>query len=226
MSTAASILPPPLREGDRMSREEFLRRWEAMPDLQRAELIDGVVHMPSPVSQHHGDFHSRINFWAGLYAAATPGCRPNAAGTWLMLDDSAPQPDVALRILPEHGGQSSIEGDYAAGAPELIVEVSHTTTARDSGIKLRLYERSGVLEYIIVQPAKKQIAWRVLVDSKYRLVETDKDGVYRSRVFPGLWLNPAALWSDDYAGLAATVQQGVATEAHRKFAHLLESRRA
>ncbi|MFN7925275.1 MAG: Uma2 family endonuclease [Bryobacteraceae bacterium] len=217
-------MPPLLRDGDRMSRQEFLRRWEAMPDLKWAELIDGVVHMPSPVSERHGDFHSRLHSWLTFYAAATPGCRPRAASTWLMSEDSAPQPDLALKILPEHGGQSSVEGEYAAGAPELIVEVSHTTTARDAGIKLRLYERSGVREYIIVQPAKRQIAWRALDDGKYRMLEPGAEGIYRSRVFPGLWLDPAALWDDDYAGLASTVQRGAATEEHRKFVHLLGRR--
>ena len=119
---------PPFRDGDRLTRDEFLRRWEAMPDVKWAELIDGVVHMPSPISDVHSDFHSRLNYWLCHYAAATPGCRAATAGTWLMSKDSAPQPDLALRILAEHGGQSRLEGDCPTGAPELIVEVSHTTS--------------------------------------------------------------------------------------------------
>src|SRR5262245_58447037 len=120
MSTAIPILPPPLRDGDRLSREEFLRRWEAMPDLKHAELIDGVVYMPSPVGRKHGDIHSCLDNWLGHYRAATVGCVVGIECTWLMGKD-APQPDISLLILPQCGGQSKEEGIYSAGAPELVV---------------------------------------------------------------------------------------------------------
>src|SRR5580704_14040418 len=145
---AAPVFPPLLRDGDRLTRDEFMRRWEQMPDLHFAELIDGIVYMPSPVSDTHRDFHFLSTCWLGIYAMATPGCAGRDAVTWLMSEDSAPQPDLSLRIKPAFGGQSRIEGEYAAGAPELIVEISHTTSAKDLGVKLRLYERSGVLEYL------------------------------------------------------------------------------
>jgi Uma2 family endonuclease len=93
------------------------------------------------------------------------------ATTFLMSNDSVPQPDLALKILPEYGGQSRIEGKYPAGAPELIVEVSNTTASKDGGEKLLLYERSGVCKYLIVRPRKEQISWRRLVDGKYQRVE-------------------------------------------------------
>jgi Uma2 family endonuclease len=217
MSMSVPVLTPPLREGDRLTREEFLRRWEAMPDLYWAELIDGIVHMPSPVSRIHGGFHGRISGWLSFYAVATRGCELLSASTWLMSENSAPQPDLALCILPEQGGQSRDEGVYAAGAPELIVEVSHTTSARDTGVKLRLYERSGVREYLIVQPGKRRITWNELVDGKYREIEPSADGLLRSRVFPGLWLDPVALWNNDLPGLAAAVQRGTATAEHADF---------
>ena len=125
MPMAAPVLLPPLRDGDHLTRDEFMRRWDAMPDLKWAELIDGVVYMPSPISMIHCDYHMRMSVWLGHYATVTPECLPLSAGTWLMSKDSAPQPDLALCILPEHGGQSGEEGAYCAGAPELIVEVSH-----------------------------------------------------------------------------------------------------
>ncbi len=83
---------PPLVEGQRLTREEFLRRWEAMPDLKRAELLGGVVYMPSPLSAAHGQSDGRILSLLGYYAMSTPGCNfiPNA--TWFLLED-APQPD-------------------------------------------------------------------------------------------------------------------------------------
>jgi Uma2 family endonuclease len=207
---AAPHLPPLLRDGDRLTRDEFMRRYEAMPDLKGAELIDGIVYMPSPVSNVHAEFHARMSYWLGSYAAVAPDCRYGITGTWLMSSDSAPQPDLSLSIRPEHGGQSGIEGGYAAGAPELVVEISHTTTAKDKGVKLRLYERSGVREYIMVMPVERQIVWRELESGSYREIAPDEDGLYRSRVFPGLWLDPAALWAGDLAGLAAAVPKGVA----------------
>src|ERR1700730_13924552 len=127
---AAPVLPPRLRDGDRLTRDEFLRRWEQIPDLKRAELIDGIVHMPSPISNTHRDFHFRLSSWLTFYVIATPGCGAGIAGTWLMSEDSVPQPDLALGIRSESGGQSRVEGDYPVGAPELIVEISHTTVAR------------------------------------------------------------------------------------------------
>ncbi len=194
-----------------------------MPDLKFAELIDGIVHMPSPLSDIHSDFHIRVSLWLGYYLMATPGCALRSSGTWLMSKDSVPQPDLALRILAERGGQSRLEGEYPAGAPELIVEVSHTTSSRDSGVKLRLYERSGVREYLMVRPKKKQVIWRELVEGAYREMVAGQDGILRSRVFPGLWLDTAALWNGDFAGLSAAVQQGVASAEHAEFLRKLGS---
>jgi Uma2 family endonuclease len=217
----APVLTPPLCDGDHLTRDEFMRRWEVMPDLNWAELISGVVYMPSPISVIHGDYHVRLTGWLWTYAAATPGCAANSASTWLMTADSAPQPDLALRILPEFGGQSTIEGKYAAGAPELIVEVSHTTSIKDTGVKLRLYERSGVREYLIVRPAKQKLIWNVLVQGKFQELAADHDSLFRSRMFPGLWLNPAQLWNNDLAGMAATVRQGAAKPEHTAFVRKL-----
>ena len=180
--------------------------------------------MASPVSVAHGDNHADLNLWLGYYSRSTAGCRVGSNATWLMSADNARQPDLAMRILTEYGGQSNCEGRYAAGAPELIVEVSYTTAAKDAGEKLRLYERIGVREYLIALPAKKQVVWRELHESKFREIPQDADGVLRSRVFPGLWLDPAGLWRDDFS-LLATLQKGIATREHAAFARELADRR-
>jgi Uma2 family endonuclease len=208
---AAPVLPPLLRDGDRLTRDEFLRRWERLPELKRAELIDGVVYMPSPISYVHDNYHFRLNCWLGFYVMETPDCRGGNSGTWLMAPDSAPQPDLTLTRTSESGGQSRLEQGYSAGSPELIVEVSHTTTARDKGAKLRLYERSGVREYITVHPERPRIVWRELIDGKYSELPAGADGLVRSNVFPGLWLDPDALWAGDLARLAAAVRKGIAS---------------
>src|SRR5205823_179022 len=104
----------PLYPGQRLPREEFLRRWEALPDLKFAELIGGMVYMPSPLSLEHGWMDSRVATWLGVYVAATPGCESASNATWLLMTD-APQPDQALQILPEYGGKSRVQGRYGLG---------------------------------------------------------------------------------------------------------------
>ena len=215
MSMAAHILPPPpLRDGDRLTSDEFMRRWEAMPDLNYAELIDGIVYMPSPVSLKHSGFHAPLTGWLAIYVASTPGCRVGSDGTWLMDGRNVPQPDIALRILPEFGGQSKVEGEYAAGAPELIVEVAASSRARDLGAKLKLYERMGVREYLVALARKEQILWHELTAGGFQPLQPDSDGIFRSRFFPGLWLDPAALWRLDLAALYAVLQRGLASPEH------------
>ncbi|MFN7919925.1 MAG: Uma2 family endonuclease [Bryobacteraceae bacterium] len=217
MPNAAIALPPPLVEGDHLDSAEFLRRWEAMPDLYRAELLGGAVSMPSPVSAGHGTTQSAVTGWLNFYEALTPGCVSATDSTWVMGQRDVPQPDVSLRVLPEHGGQSRMEGRYTAGAPELIVEVAMTSHSRDLRTKLQIYERAGVQEYITALVPEKKLIWRVLTEGKYKTI-APTGGVYRSRVFPGLWLDVAALWRGDKRALKAMVEVGTATEAHAQFA--------
>jgi len=218
----AIALPPTLHEGDRLDSAEFLRRWEAMPDLKHAELINGVVFMASPVSLDHCTVHHDVSTWTGLYRGYTPGCQAGNDGTWLMGPKDTPQPDIFLRILPEFGGQSTVAGKYAAGAPELIVEVSGSSLSRDLGIKLELYRRAGVREYLTIQLQPRAIVWRQLVRGKYKEMEPADDGILRSRVFPGLWLDPDALWKGK---LLPAAQQGLASPEHAAFVKRLATAR-
>lgn len=218
------VSTPPLRDGDRLTSEEFMRRWEAMPELKHAELIDGIVHMPSPVSLKHSDYHFPLSAWLGLYAAQTSGCRGGLEGTWLMGDRDVSQPDITLRILPESGGQSWVEGEYTAGAPELIVEVAVTSRARDLGAKLSLYERMGVREYLVAVPSTQQLFWKELAEGGYRSLDPGADGILRSHCFPGLWLDPDALWRLDLARVFAVLQEGLASPEHAVFAKAIQCR--
>jgi Uma2 family endonuclease len=202
--------------GERMTAEEFLRRWEELPDLKNAELIDGIVHVPSPVGCQHGGLSSRIIWWIAYYKQATSGCEAGSRATWLMLD-SVPQPDVYLRILPSHGGQSWNEGLYGGGAPELIAEVCETSTEVDFGPKRKLYQRAGVREYITIEVLWKRIVWRVLENGVYVSQEVPPDGILRSQIFPGLWLDVEAFWADDGAKMLAALNAGLASEDHQKF---------
>src|SRR6266571_1600839 len=122
----------PLVDGERLTVEEFLRRWEEQPNLKRAELIEGVVYLPSPVGSAHGSQDCLTTGWLMHYTARTQGCRGGSKGTWLM-HGSAPQPDVHLLILPEYGGQSREENDLSVGAPELAAEIAGSSAPLDLG---------------------------------------------------------------------------------------------
>ena len=202
--------------GEKMNVEDFLRRWEELPDLKNAELIDGVVHVSSPVSREHGSLDLLIHWWLAHYALATPGCQGGSNSTWLM-SGSAPQPDAYLRILPSHGGQSGDGKLYTVGAPELAVEICLTSTEVDFGPKRKLYQRAGVREYVTIETFKKRIVWRVLVDGVYMQMEASPDDILHSEVFPGLWLDVAAFWAEDGAKILAALNAGLSSDEHGNF---------
>jgi len=223
MSTVATALPPLLREGDRLNAREFLKRWEAMPELYRAELINGVVFVPSPVRNDHGSVQVAIGAWAWLYQDSTPGLGCGSESTWLMGARDVPQPDVYLRVLPDFGGQSTDAGEYVAGAPELIVEVSGSSLSRDLGAKKLLYQKAGVRESLTIQLHPKQIIWRSLVRGAYKDLAPGADGWLRSRIFPGLWLDPAAVWTPGQS-LRTALEQGLASPEHAAFVEKLRKK--
>ena len=208
--------PALLAPGDRMSRDEFLARWYQMPSLKFAELIDGLVYMPSPLSVQHGDWDNLAGFLMRSYANKTPVCKATSQPTCLMLD-SSPQPDCVLRIRPEFGGLTRIEGKLLAGRPELAVEICVSSRSYDLGPKLDLYRRAGVPEYLAVIVEDKRFEWRVLTRGSYRLMKPTAQGIFRSRIFPGLWIDEAAFWRDDSDRLLAVLNQGLASPEHRRF---------
>jgi Uma2 family endonuclease len=210
---------PPLCPGDRLSRAEFERRYMAMPEVKKAELIEGVVYMPSPVShKNHSGPHFLVVAWLAHYVETTPGVEGGDNGTLRLDLENEPQPDAFLRILPEFGGQSHDDGDYIGGPLELIVEVAASSASYDLHDKLRAYQRNGVREYVVWRVRDKAIDWFVLRNDLYVRLDLDSEGRNRSQVFPGLWLDPAALIRRDMARHAAAWQQGLASPEHAEFA--------
>ncbi len=205
-----------LVRGDKLTRDEFLRRWKTARRIKHAELIGGVVYMPSPVSLQHGDMENRLAFWLAYYALSTPGCAAGNNATWLMGED-APQPDIHLRILPDHGGQSGTDGDYAEGAPEFLAEVCVSSTAYDLHQKFDLYQSAGVQEYVAVLMREQEVRRHRLTDAVLQVIPADPDGVLRSSVFPGLWLDPTALLAGDMARVLAVLTQGLNSSEHAEF---------
>jgi hypothetical protein len=214
------VTPPGLITGERMNVEEFLRRWEELPDLKNAGLINGVVYVGLPVTLGHGSLSSLVIWWLAHYALATPGCKAGSHSTWLTLG-SAPQPEVYLRILPSHGGQSGDGQLYCTGAPELAVEICVTSTEVDFGPKLRLYQRAGVREYITIELFGQRIVWRMIENAVYVPQELSPDGILRSQVFPGLWLDVTAYWNDDGGKMLAILSAGLSSEDHQRFVERL-----
>ena len=188
-----------------------------MPEIRKAEMIGGIVYMPSNLSSRHGVMASQVGAWLTTYAAATPGCEAGSDATWLMQGD-APQPDADLRILPEFGGQSAVEGLYGVGAPELAAEVCLSSTSYDLHQKRQLYESAGVQEYLAVLLHERQLRWHRLGRRGYRLLAPSQDGLLHSVVFPGLWLDGEALVAGQMARVLAVLQQGLASPGHAAFA--------
>ncbi|HUY31844.1 MAG TPA: Uma2 family endonuclease [Pirellulales bacterium] len=216
MATVIGQRVPPLAPGDKLTREEFLRRWEAHPQINNAELLGGIVYMSSPVSVEHGDSDGRVGGWLQYYSAFTPGTASGHNTTSFVLDET-PQPDLNLRILPEFGGTSWVEGKYLHGIPEMLSEISLSSASIDLHAKLDIYEAAKVPEYLVVLLFEQEIRWHVLVDGKYQLLGAASDGLWRSGVFPGLWLDGKALLAGNMAEALLKLQQGLRSPEHQTF---------
>jgi Uma2 family endonuclease len=211
------LIVPPLEGGDRLSRDEFGRRYQASRHIKKAELIEGVVYVASRVrARSHGEPHGLIITWLGVYKAITPGVGLGDNATVRLDADNEPQPDGLLRI--EVGGQSHItEDDYIEGAPELVAEVAASSASYDLHDKKEAYRRNGVQEYLVWQVFEQKLDWYRLQDREYVLLEPDEAGIARSQVFPGLWLAVSALIEGDMVKVLAVLQDGLNSPKHTNF---------
>ncbi len=218
---------PPLENGDRLTRAEFEQRYDAMPNLKKAELIEGEVYMPSPVRhKRHSHPHTRLVTWLGNYETDTPGVEAGDNGSIRLDLDNEPQPDGYLIILPGSAGQVRIsDDDYVEGAPELVAEVGASSVSIDLGKKLDAYRRNGVCEYIVWRVLDRQVNWYVNRDGRFVPLPPSADGIVRSEVFPGLWLDVAALVRRDGKAVQAALQQGLDSPSHAEFVAQLERNR-
>lgn len=214
---------PPLENGDRLTHAEFERRYAAMPEVKKAELIEGRVYMPAAVRRSHGASHGDMITWLGVYRAATPGVELDDNTTVRLDAENEPQPDAILRIRVETLGQSRVsEDDYVEGPPELSVEVAGISASYDLHEKLRTYQRHGIQEYLVWQMYEQTFSWFRLVEGRYMPLEPDRDDMIRSQVFPGLQLDVDALLSGDMAAVLAGLQQGLQTPEHAAFVQHLQ----
>lgn len=216
-----------LENGDRLTRAEFERRYESRPDLKKAELIEGVVYMPSPTrSGSHARPHASLVGWLFAYVASTPGVQLNDNPTIRLDLDNEPQPDVALLIDPAAGGQARVsEDDYIEGAPELVAEIAASSASYDLHDKLHAYRRNGVREYLVWRTLDRGFDWFELVDGVYRLGLPDASGVVNSAVFPGLRLAVDALLRGDLPAVVEAQQAALGEPAHAAFVKRLHAQR-
>jgi Uma2 family endonuclease len=217
---------PPLASGDHLTRHEFERRYQAMPELKKAELIEGVVYMPSPVpAEQHGNPHADLIPWMGMYRVSTPGVRVSADASIRLDLDNEPQPDALIYVEPALGGLAQLDDEgYLVGGPELVAEVAASTVSMARNTKLQVYRRNNVREYIIWRVEDQAIDWFVLREGEYQQLQRTTEGLLRSDHLPGLWLDPDALLRFDLAGVLQTLQQGLASPEHARFVAQLQQR--
>ncbi|MGK7893553.1 MAG: Uma2 family endonuclease [Xenococcus sp. (in: cyanobacteria)] len=220
VANKSAATTPPLENGDRLNSYEFERRYAAMPNLNTAELIEGVVYVPAALRfKSHGQPHANIIGWLWFYKIATPKVELGDNATVRLDLDNVPQPDAILII---DGGQASISADdYVEGAPELIVEVAASSAAYDLYDKKRAYRRNGVKEYLVWRVYDQEFDWFYLEKGEYIKLSADDRGVIRSVTFPGLWLSVSALLSGKMKEVLAILQQGLNSEEYQKFTRYL-----
>ncbi len=214
---------PELHNGDRLTQKEFHRRYEAYPEDVKIELIGGIVYMASPAGTRHGRHHFVLRAALALYDEETPGVEGLVGPTTILGEESEPQPDLAMRILPECGGHTRTKDNYIHGAPEWLSEIAHSTEAIDLGQKREDYRKAGVVEYVVVCLREQEIRWFDF--RKGQKLRPGKDGLYRSRILPRLWVDGEALLDGDLSRLLKGVRKGLASPEHAAFVRKLEAAR-
>lgn len=223
--SAIAMAVPPLENGDHLNRLQFERRYQTMPRLKKAELLEGIVYMASPLHyDSHAEPHAIIITWLGNYCAATRGVRLGDNATVRLDIDNEVQPAVLLWLPERLGGQASLSSnDYLEGAPELIVEIAASSSSYDLHQKRQIYRRHGVQEYVVWQVYERRVDWFILTEGEYVAQSRDAEGLLRSQRFPGLVLDVVALLKRDLATVLSQLQRGLQMPEHQGFVEQLKS---
>jgi Uma2 family endonuclease len=212
-----------LHSGDRLSRPEFHRRYQHYPSDVKFELIEGTVFMAAAQRMPHGNYWLQLSAVLADYVLATPGVEGSTNSSLLLDDENEPQPDLLLRIEESFGGQTTLDAEqYLHGAPELVIEVAHSTAAIDLHAKRIVYQRHGVREYIVVCVSERQVRWFDL--TKRTELALDAMGVLKSRQFPGLWLATRELIAGETKAYRAVARRGLKSPEHKAFVEELQKR--
>jgi Uma2 family endonuclease len=160
-----------------------------------AEWVDGEVIMPSPVRLEHQNIAN--------FLMASPSGYPQLHGLgnvtnapyMMKLADSAREPDVMF-IRAEH--LDRLKETYLDGPADLVVEVlSPESVGRDRGEKFFEYEKAGIPEYWLIDPATQRAEfYQIDAAGRYALIAPDAEGLYRSAQVEGFWLRVVWLWQE------------------------------
>ena len=218
MATDRTPKAPPLHNGDRLTAGDFRRRYSTMPDLKKAELVEGVVFMHPLTTDDHGQAHFDMVGWLGFYRAGTPNLIGSCSGSVRLDPRNEFQPDGLLRLSEVCGGRARRDEDGCVeGPPELVVEVAYSGVSNDLHDKFQVYRRAGVREYVVWRLEEGVIDWFVERDGRYERLNPQRDGLIRSEVFPGLWLDPVAMIRGELRRIWDAVQIGLASPEHEAF---------
>lgn len=229
MPIRRALKVPPLENGDQLTADEFERRYFTMPEVKKAELIEGVVFMPSPVSyDYHGEQNTALIWLLKHYSVFTPGTIASDNTTVKLDKNNELQPDVFLAIRPECEGSVTIDKKgYVHGTPELVAEVSGSSASIDLGPKRDVYERHKAREYFIWRVYDAAIDWFTLTRGKFTPLAPDSsDGLLKSRIFPGLWLDATALLEGNNPAVLVALMKGIESPEHKAFVAKLAAKKS
>jgi Uma2 family endonuclease len=213
--TAGRGRAPWLLNGDHLTVPEFERRYEALAEDERFELIEGIVVMSPPISSEHGKANSMLDWLLRHYSAATPRTAV-AVNTSIRMDGKNEyQPDIMLWIESGSRARMAAGGGALEGRPELVAEIALSSSSYDRHEKKAVYQRNQVPEYIIWEVMDARIEWFMLENGEYALSTGRADGVHCSRIFPGLWLNLRALLDGDNKKAIGALNRGIQSAAHK-----------
>ncbi len=217
---------PPLESGDHLSQAEFERRYQAAPHIKKAELIEGVVFVASPLSfQYHAQPHSQLHGWIWTYQLSIPALMLGIDPTLRLDLHNEPQPDLVLILNEKAGGQTRLSQEgYLEGTPELVIEIAASSASIDLTSKKEAYCRNRIPEYIVWQIFENELIWFQWIEGTYQPLPKEADGVIRSRIFPGLWLDQEALLQGEMSQVLAVLQQGIQSPEHQEFVETLATR--
>jgi Uma2 family endonuclease len=204
-----------------MKQPEFHRLYVLCDEDTKFELVEGIVYMASPLSKPHSDYDGRVGYALERYAEDTPGVEALHNATTILGAESEPQPDLGLRILPAFGGRSHDEGKYVRGPVEWLGEIAYSSRDIDLSAKLRDYRATGILEYVVVCVEEQVVRW--LHFPTDRELRPDRQGIIKSRVFPGLWLDVPALFRLDSRAIRQAIEAGLNTKGHAAFVKRLQA---
>jgi Uma2 family endonuclease len=213
-----------LLNGDHLTVPEFERRYESELDGLRAELIEGIVVMSPPIGSDHGKANSLLDRLLGHYAASAP-CLAAAVNASVRLDGiNEYQPDVILWIESGTMARTRIGSKgLLEGRPELVVEIALSSRAYDLHEKKAVYQRNQIPEYLVWEVMDGRLHWFALKEGEYSLIKPRPNGISRSRIFPGLWLDLSALGVGDEKKVFRALNKGLKSLEYQAFVKKLKS---